>query len=290
MKFKSKIAPKQGSIFQKYAAYYDLLYAQKNYAAEVDYLCVLLDKHSLSKTSLHVLDLGCGTGRHAYHFYKKGFQVQGFDLSPQMIQLAEQTYTTSANGSGDCQSFIDEKKKGDTEQVSTPPRFFIGDVRSFRLKNWEQKFDLVSSLFHVASYQNSKEDLGALFETAAYHLKKGGSFLFDFWHAPGVLKDPPVLRVKRMLDQNTQLVRIAEPICKKEEGLVIVNYDIFLKKRKESLWDNFQESHNMRYWFCEEIEAMLKAHGFTEITFYAWMQWEKPDENSWYALAHCQKL
>ena len=283
-----KTITEQDAIFQKYADYYNLLYAQKNYAAEVDYLCAMLDKDGNIRNGSRLLDLGCGTGRHAYHFYQKGFQVKGVDLSPQMIQLAEQVYTDSASGSADCQSPIDEKEKGSAKQARAP-QFFIGDARSFRLENREQKFDLVSSLFHVASYQNSKKDLSALFETAAFHLKKGGSFLFDFWHGPGVKKEPPTTRIKRLANDEIQLARLAEPICKEEDALVIVNYEIFMKKKEESLWDNFQESHTMRYWFCEEIEDMLKAHGFAEIAFYAWMQWKRPDEKDWYALAYCKK-
>ena len=36
-----------------------------------------------------VLDLGCGTGRHMVFFTKLGFQMYGFDASPQALAIAE---------------------------------------------------------------------------------------------------------------------------------------------------------------------------------------------------------
>lgn len=35
-----------------------------------------------------VLDLGCGTGRHLVHLSKLGFDVWGFDVSPQAVSMA----------------------------------------------------------------------------------------------------------------------------------------------------------------------------------------------------------
>ena len=287
----SKIVDLGDAIFQKYAGYYDLLYAEKNYAAEVDYLCSLLGKNFLSKDSLNLLDLGCGTGRHAHYFFQRGFQVKGIDLSPEMVQIAQKRYGLRSKDPENQKEANGKKKskKNERDKQSEMPQFLLADARSFRREDWRQSFDLVSSLFHVASYQNSSKELSALFETAAYHLKRGGSFLFDFWHGPGVKKDPPAARIKRLENDQIQLVRLAEPICKEEEALVTVNYDIFIKKKEQELWDHFQESHRMRYWFCEEIEEELKAQGFTEIAFYAWMQKEEPSENDWYTLASCQK-
>ena len=70
-------------IFNDYAKYYNLIYADKEYDKEVDYILSLIDKNSDSNTSL--LDVGCGTGRHALEFYNKNYSVTGIDISEQMI-------------------------------------------------------------------------------------------------------------------------------------------------------------------------------------------------------------
>ena len=255
-------------IFKKYASYYNLLYANKDYTAEVDYIEALLKKYrvkhppSFTKTSTRLLDLGCGTGRHAKYFLQKNYSVVGVDLSPEMVAIAKESVS------------------------KTNEQYLVGDVRSIRL---EDKFDMVSSLFHVASYQNTLADLGAFIETAALHLERGGMFLFDFWYQPAVLAEPPELRVKRISEQGFDLVRIAEPKHDREKAIVEVNYDIFIKKISEEKWEHFQERHTMRYWSKSEIKKQLKSKGFSCIRFYSWMQFMKPTHRTWSALVVCQK-
>ncbi|PIR07436.1 hypothetical protein COY65_01505 [Candidatus Jorgensenbacteria bacterium CG_4_10_14_0_8_um_filter_39_13] len=43
-------------------------------------------KHNVSR----ILDLGCGTGRHAIYFAQRGFEVYGFDLSRKAIKQAKE--------------------------------------------------------------------------------------------------------------------------------------------------------------------------------------------------------
>ena len=46
-----------------YSKYYDLLYEDKNYFDEVEYIDFLIKKNCQSAKTL--LDMGCGTGKHA---------------------------------------------------------------------------------------------------------------------------------------------------------------------------------------------------------------------------------
>jgi len=55
--------------------------------AEVDFL---IDELSLEPGSW-ILDVGCGTGRHAIELAKRGYQVTGVDISAGMLALAEKT-------------------------------------------------------------------------------------------------------------------------------------------------------------------------------------------------------
>ena len=51
-------------VFDRYARFYDVLYRDKDYAAECRYLERIFDRHSPRRVR-SVLDLGCGTGGHA---------------------------------------------------------------------------------------------------------------------------------------------------------------------------------------------------------------------------------
>ena len=67
------------NVFAKYSEYYDLIYTDKDYQKEVDYIDQLIQKyHPKAKT---ILDLGCGTGVHANLLAAKGYRVMGIDLS-----------------------------------------------------------------------------------------------------------------------------------------------------------------------------------------------------------------
>ena len=76
------------AVFGDYAHYYNLLYADKDYAGETAFVLGLLRRDGRNPQTL--LDLGCGTGRHALEMAKHGVAVTGVDLSPTMLKWAGQ--------------------------------------------------------------------------------------------------------------------------------------------------------------------------------------------------------
>ncbi|MBM3317725.1 MAG: methyltransferase domain-containing protein, partial [Candidatus Eisenbacteria bacterium] len=67
--------------FDAHAPIYEENVFTKNTLAEVDFL---LEELSLP-TGGSVLDVGCGTGRHAVELARRGYAVTGLDLSAQML-------------------------------------------------------------------------------------------------------------------------------------------------------------------------------------------------------------
>ena len=78
--------------FVKYAQYYNLLYKDKNYRKEVDYVNQLIKQYS-GKPNRTLLDIGCGTGNHDIWFAKKGYRVVGIDKARGMIDIARKRVT-----------------------------------------------------------------------------------------------------------------------------------------------------------------------------------------------------
>ena len=161
-------------IFKDYSKYYNVLYKDKNYKAETDYVIDLIKQFNPEANS--ILNLGCGTGSHDFIFANKGFDITAVDLSYDMIDVAN------------------AKKK-----TNTTIAFLQGDMRSIRLN---KRVDVVLSLFHVMSYQTTNEDLSNAMQTAHSHLKKDGLFIFDCWYGPGVLTDRPSVRNKTFEDED----------------------------------------------------------------------------------------
>ena len=115
-----------------YSKYYDLLYTDKDYDGEVEYVHNLITENS--NDSQTILDMGCGTGIHADLLTNKGYKVHGIDLSEDMLKIANQ------------------KIEGREGRL----KFTHSNIQDLSLN---KKFDVVVSLFHVMSYQNSNIEL-----------------------------------------------------------------------------------------------------------------------------------
>lgn len=246
------------AIFDAYADYYDLLYRDKDYGAEARYVQGLLKRHGSAHGSL--LELGCGTGAHAEQFADLGYRVHGIDASAAMVEQATRRATP---------------------RLKHLLHFEPGDARSVRLGS---SFDAVIALFHVASYQNSNEDLAAMFMTAVTHLRPGGVFVFDFWYGPAVLSSQPEVRVKRLEDGEHSILRLAEPILDANSNCVDVRYTLLVNHRDGTQTRRFEETHRMRYLFLPELTLMLAAAGLHLVHAEGWMGTEL-GLSSWQAVA-----
>src|SRR2546430_11502469 len=61
-----------------YSAYYDLLYHDKDYAAEARFVAELVRRHGgRPPAGVELLDLACGTGRHLIELARLGMVVAG---------------------------------------------------------------------------------------------------------------------------------------------------------------------------------------------------------------------
>lgn len=243
--------------FADYAVYYDLLYRDKPYAAEAAYVLSLLEDRAIRSGS--ILELGCGTGRHAAHFADAGFNVDGHDISAQMIEMAR-------------------RAQGDRPSL----QFSVSDIRTLRSGALH---DAVVSLFHVASYQTRNADLLAMFATAAAHMSTDAILVFDFWYGPGVMADPPEIRKKRLRNDVIEIERIATPAMDVRRNVVDVAYDVSVTSVADRSRTRFHETHRMRYLFEPELDLMLERSGLVREATYAFPTRDEPTRDTWQAIA-----
>jgi SAM-dependent methyltransferase len=246
------------SVFDKYSNYYDLLYKDKDYAAEAQHVDEVLQKCLPGAQS--VMELGCGTGAHAVHLIRNGYDVHGVDVSEAMLARAE------------------KNKSNLDPSLSRRLSFSIGDIRNVRL---ESTFDAVIALFHVIGYLPKNENIQAVLSTVRFHLKKGGIFFFDCWYGPAVLTERPEVRVKRFEDSKFRLTRIAEPTMIANENIVDVKYLLIAENKANKSVDIIQETHRMRYLFKPEIEMFFASAGIELVGIFEWMTNHEPDFTSW---------
>lgn len=236
-------------VFRAYSRYYELLYRDKDYPAEVEYVCKLLTRNGLKNGDL--LEFGSGTGKHGCLLGARGYTVHGIELSADMVALAE-------NAPGfTCQQ---------------------GDIAYTTMG---RKYDAVLSLFHVISYQTRNAQLSAVFANAADHLNPGGLFIFDFWYSPAVYAEKPVVRLKRIEDEQIEITRIAEPVIFPNKNCVDVNYTIFARDLVTGKLQIIRETHSMRHFSLPEIDLLASANSFERLIAEEFVTGDAPGCKTW---------
>lgn len=245
-------------VFESYSDYYDFLYRDKDYEGEADYVHGLIEEYAPKAES--ILELGCGTGKHAILLAKKGYSLECVDSSERMLDVAKESLAKLP------------------EEVTGRVRFMKDDIRTVRLN---KTFDAVISLFHVISYQTANEDLEDAFATASEHLKPGGVFIFDCWYGPAVLSERPSVRVKRIKGESIELTRIAEPTNHDNENRVDVNYEVTVHDKSTDRYEVTTECHRMRYLFTPEVKGFLSNSGMEMIFSHEWLTKCVPGTGTW---------
>jgi SAM-dependent methyltransferase len=134
--------------------------------AEVDRALAMLGAQGGER----VLDMACGTGRHSHELARRGFEVVGVDISPDLLAIAE----------------------ADAEAESLNASFLAADLREL---DFDQEFDLVLNLNDGAiGYFETEEENHRTFEVIAAALRPGGGNLLQL---------PNVLYAETHLPQKT---------------------------------------------------------------------------------------
>ena len=229
--------------------YYDLFYKDKDYENEARFVHEKLLENNIKGKKL--LELGCGTGKHAKILSEFGYKILGIEKSIQMINSAEKI------------------KNFECRQ---------GDITKIKLR---EKFDSVISLFHVISYQASNESILSVFKTAYESLEENGLFLFDVWYGPAVLHQKPTIRVKKIKTESNYITRIAEPELIVNDNKVNVKYTFYDLNSNSNQLKITEEIHPMRYFSIPELKFFAQKTGFKVIDFKELLTDATPSLDTW---------
>jgi SAM-dependent methyltransferase len=169
-------------MYAETAAYYDVIYDFKDYEQESRQVIDLVDRH-LRSGGNRLLDVACGTGRHLEYLGRR-FQVEGLDLSPELLEIAHR------------------------RNPGVP--LHRADMVDFDLG---RAFDVITCLFSSIGYVKTLEALDRALSCMARHLLPGGLLVVEPWFTPDAwqphsvhaqLIDEPELKIARV---NTSFVQ-----------------------------------------------------------------------------------
>lgn len=252
-------------IFSAYSAYYDLLYKDKPYVKEVDFIDELLRERGVRGAS--IVDLGCGTGIHAWLLAERGHRVIGIDQSTSMIDMA--LGRAGLHSSNLC-----------------PPQFRKGTLESF---NVDEPVDAIVSLFDVVSYIRDYQGLALFASNVKRALKPGGMLLFDCWYGPAVYTQRPGPRVRKLENEQISLLRVVDSVVNPSSNHIDVHYDIVVTRKSDGSVALIAEDHRMRCYFEEELNLIMEQNGLKPMFCFQWFSRERPSLDSWSVLFGFQR-
>jgi SAM-dependent methyltransferase len=151
-------------MFSASAELYDLIYSTfKDYRGEAAQIAGLL--RALNPECRTVLDVACGSGEHARFLATHGFAVDGLDLDPAFVRIAEQKH-----GAG---------------------RFFVADMSDFHLPH---QYNALLCLFGSIGYLRTLDRVSRALTCFRNQLTPGGVIIIEPWFAPGMLDPTRVVR------------------------------------------------------------------------------------------------
>lgn len=239
------------NIYERFAYFYKKGEYSQYSKRMVEFIPSLLERFAVKPQIL--LDLACGEGTFAVTMAKKGFQVTGVDLSPEMLKFA--------------------REYADDSNVNV--KFLHEDMRSL---SFEEEFDLVTCWFDSLNYLLKLEDLEKTFVGVWRALKKAGIFIFDMNTIFGLAVDWQ--RKPCYVQQDThELFEIHHPSYDYEKNIAILRITGFIKH--ENGWMRMDEEHKERGYTLEEIRKCLKKTGLQELACLGSLQeMSEPKEKS----------
>jgi len=169
--------------------HYHRLYAHRNVAEAAGFIDALIERLR-PRADSRVLDLGCGTGRHARRLASKGYDITGIDLSASSIAMAK-------------------------EAERPHLRFRRQDMR---VPFGRRAFDYVFNFFTSFGYFEAPRDHEVVARNIAAALKNGGRLVLDYLNvryadahlAPreDVVIDGVAFRITRAVDRGFFVKRI----------------------------------------------------------------------------------
>lgn len=217
---------KKQMLYKDLAKYYDLIYSFKDYKAEANQINKLVAKHKKT-TGKDLLEIACGTGKHAQHL-KKYFHILATDVNTGMLGIARKNV------------------KGVT--------FKQADMTNLKLK---KKFDVILCLFSSIGYVKTYANLKKTINGFAKHLKQGGVVIIEPW----LTKDTYMVNTPFMTTYDGKDIKIARLSVSKAKGVIsFMDMNYLIAERGKGV-RHFVDRHEVAMFDLKRMKEIMEKAG-----------------------------
>jgi SAM-dependent methyltransferase len=217
--------------YDSLADLYERQYA--NYRDDIMFYARLAERENAQ----NILELGAGAGRVSVALARRGLNITGLELSPEMLERGKKFAT----------------------RENTNVNFVLGDMTEFKL---EQKFPLIIAPFNALMHLYSLSDQDRAIGMVRNHLESNGIFAFDLYQ--------PRFGLEGVLRHEGET--FLEPDGSRSDVFVLQRIDraaqmAFTTYHLDSISSTGILSRQIlelqqRYFTRFEVERWLRTHGF----------------------------
>jgi SAM-dependent methyltransferase len=220
-------------VFSESTELYDFIYSEfKDFDAEAGEVADLLRRTCPS--AKRILDVGCGTGRHARALMDThGFVVDGLDIESGFLEIAR------------------KRCPGAT--------FFRGDMASFDL---EQTYDAVICLFSSIGYVRTLDRLALTARSIRRHVAPGGVAIIEPWFTPDAFHDR-VLHMNTVDREDLKVCRVNRTEIRDRISWLEFHYLVAGSEEIRHL----REVHELGLFTEGEMMEAFRSAGFDPVVF-----------------------
>lgn len=221
------------TLFENYGEKYD----NESFAQGTIGECDFIEKEINHNKSLKIIDIGCGTGRHAIELSKRDYSITGIDLSESLLEKAR------------------EKAKQKGLQID----FLKHDARNLP---FDKKFDVAIMMCEGSFPLMETDEMNyEILKNVSQSLKKNAKFIFTTLN--GLF--PIFNSIGEFCASNTD---DGNATYHKNTFDLMTFRDYSITKVEDDNGIEKEFECNERYYIPSEITWLLKTLGFTKIEFF----------------------
>lgn len=239
-------------IYSILAPVYDAINGEVDHEKWADFYEREIRRFESGQTSL-ILDLGCGTGSMTLALARRGYDMTGIDISPEMLNVA--------------------RSRAEKERLSERILWLCQDMTDFELYG---TVEAVVSCLDCVNHLLSRDEVRECFSLVHNYLSPNGLFLFD-------LNSP--YKFRHIYGDRAYLFEEKDFFCtwqnafREKSGICDFSISLF-RREKDGRYTRFDEWQREKMYTPAAIERLLRETGFTLLSVAGDTDGNPPTEES----------